>query len=88
MESLKVVLRKLQPEKSCIIEEYKNIKSNAFVTYDASNATKVAAATMKGQEHKTKSQSLLITYWLELEIERDQLENFGVLKATSKNAAK
>ena len=70
------------------MEEYEDVGSNALVAYDASDATEATAATMEGQEQEVGSQSLLIARQLELEIERNQLGNPGVLKATSGNTAK
>ena len=70
------------------MEEYEDVGSNALVAYDASDATEATAATMEGQEQEVGSQSLLIARQLELEIERNQLKNPGVLKTTSGNMAK
>lgn len=67
------------------MEEYDDVGSNALIAYDASDATD---ATTEGQEQEAGSQSLQITRQLELEIEKNQLGNPGVLKATSGNAAK
>ena len=62
------------------MEDYEDVGSNALVAYDASDATEATAATMEGQEQEVRSQSLLIARQLELEIERNQLGNPGVLK--------
>ena len=70
------------------MEEYEDVESNALVAYDASDATEATAATMKGQKQEIESQSLLNARQLELEIERNQLGNLGILKATSGNTVK
>lgn len=64
------------------MEEYEDVGSNALIAYDATTAT------MEGQVQETGSQSLLITRQFELEMEKNQLGNPGVLKAISGNAAK
>lgn len=67
------------------MEEYEDVGSNSLIAYDATDAT---TATMEGQVQETGSQSLLITRQFELEMEKNQLGNPGVLKAISGNAAK
>ncbi len=67
------------------MEEYEDVVSDALVAYDAYDAT---AATTEGQKHEALSQSLQIARQSELETERNQLWNPGILKATSGNAAK
>ena len=82
LESLEVISRSAQVQKSYIIEEYKDIENNAF---DVCNAT----TTTKGeQKHETLHQNRQIARQLELEAKRNQLVNPKVLKATSRNAAK
>ena len=79
LESLEAISRSAQAQRSCTMEEYEDVESDALVAYDAT------AAITEGQE---QSQSPQITRQLELEAERNQLGNPGVLKATSGNAAK
>lgn len=62
--------------------------SNMLIAYNASNATNVTATTMGRKEQEAGSQSLVITYQAELKVELNQVENSGVFKATSGNAAK
>ena len=72
------------------MEEYEDVGSNALIAYnatDATDATDATTATMEGQMQETGSQSLMITRQLELEMERNQLGNPGVLKPISGNAA-
>ncbi len=72
------------------MEEYEDLWSNALIAYnatDATDATDATTATMEGQMLETGSQSLMITRQLELEMERTQLGNPGVLKPISGNAA-
>lgn len=51
-----------------MIEEYEDVKSNALIAYNASNAVNV---TMEKQKQKARSQSLQITHQLELEIKKN-----------------
>ena len=88
VKSLKVIPRSLQAQRNCAMEKYEDAGSNALIAYDAYDATDATAATTKGQEQEAGSQSLQITCQSELEIERNQLGNTGVFKATSGNAAK
>ena len=67
------------------MEEYEDVGSNALIAYDATNAT---ATAIKGQEEEVESQNMMITRQLEREMEKNQLGNSGVLKATSGNATK
>ena len=64
------------------MEEYEDIENDAF---DACDAT---AATAGEQEHEALHQNRQVARQLELEAERNQSVNPGVLKATSGNAAK
>ena len=64
------------------MEEYEDIENDAF---DACDAT---AATAGEQEHEALHQNRQVARQLELEAERNQSVNLGVLKATSGNAAK
>ena len=86
--SLAVISRNLQAQRSCAIEEYKDIGSNAFIAYNASDATNVTNAITGGQKQEARRQSLQIMGQSELETEENNLGSPGVLKATSRNAAK
>ena len=71
------------------MEEYENVRSNALIVYNATgvtDATDATTATTEGQMQEIGSQSMMITCQLELEMERNQLGNFGVLKPISGNA--
>ncbi len=75
---------------SCAMEEYEDVGSNALIAYDgsdATDATDATAATRGGQEQEEGRQILQITYQKELQTERNELGNPGVLKPTSGNAA-
>lgn len=70
------------------MEEYKDVKGNALVMYDATNPNDATIATIGGQKQGVVDAGLQPTCQLGLEIERNQLGNLGVLKTTSGNAAK
>ena len=86
--SLEVISRSLQAEKSCVMEEYKDVGSNALITYNAFDATNVTDATIGGQEQEARRQSLQIMGQSELETEENDLRSSRVLKAISRNVAK
>ena len=69
------------------MEEYEDVGSNALIAYNAPDATDAAAATTGEQEQEAGRQSRQIMCEEELEMESNELENLGVLKATSGNAA-
>ena len=68
------------------MEEYEDVGRNALIAYDATDATTATTATMEGQEQEAVSQSLQTACQSELETERTQLGNPGVLKPISGNA--
>ena len=68
------------------MEEYEDVGRNALIAYDATDATTATTATMEGQEQEAVSQSLQTACQSELETERIQLGNPGVLKPISGNA--
>ena len=70
------------------MEEYEDVGSNTLIAYDATDATDTTTASIERQEQEAWSQSLLIARQLELEVERNQLGDPGVLKATNGDAAK
>ncbi len=70
------------------MEEYEDVGRNALIVYNATDATDATTATMEGHEEEAGSQSLMISRQLEREMEKNQLGNPEVLKATSGNAAK
>lgn len=53
-----------------MMEEYKNIKRNALITYNVINATHTIAAILKGHEKKVKRQNMIIICQIEREIEK------------------
>lgn len=61
------------------------MESDTLVAYESYDAT---AATTEGQEQEASTQSRQIARQLELETERNQLGNPGILKATSGNTVK
>lgn len=68
------------------MKEYEDVGDNALITYDATIAANATTAAMEGHEEEV-GLDLMITRQLEQEMEKNQLENPGVLKATSGNAA-
>lgn len=67
---------------------YKDVGSNSLIAYNVTgttNATDVTTATLERQMQETKSQSLMITSQLELEIKRNKLGNCRVLKLINRN---
>lgn len=88
LESLEVISRSLQAQKSYTIEKYNDVESTAFIAYNASDATNAIAVTTEGQKPEASSQSLHIICQSKLKIEKNQLENPGVLKETNGNIAK
>ena len=69
------------------MEEYEDVGRNALIAYDATDATTATTATTEGQEQEEGRQILQITYQEELQTERNELGNPGVLKPISGNAA-
>ena len=69
------------------MEEYEDVESNALVAYNGPDATNATAATTGRQKRDAGRQNLQIMGQEELETERNQLGNPGILKATSGNAA-
>lgn len=65
------------------MEEYEEVGRNALIAYDATDAT----AATRGQEQEEGRQSLQIICQKELQTERNELGNPGILKPTSGNAA-
>ncbi len=59
-----------------------------YVENEAHDACDASTATAEEQDHGAQHQDLQIARQLGLEVERNQLENLGVLKATNGNAAK
>lgn len=77
--SLWVILKSVQAQRSCIMDEYEDVENDVPDAYDT---------TTEGQEHGASYQNLQNARQLGLEAERSQLANLGVLKATNGNAAK
>lgn len=69
------------------MEEYEDMESNALVAYNATGGTDAETATMR-QEQDEMGENLQISGVPELQTERCESRNSGVLKATSGNAAK
>ena len=59
---------------------------NALIAYDTTDATTATTATTEGQKQEAVSQSMQTACQSELETERNQLGNLGVLKSISGNA--
>lgn len=67
------------------MEEYEDVGRNALIAYDATDAT---TAAMEGHSEEAESLNLMIIRQLEQEMEKNELENSGILKASSGNSAK
>ena len=70
------------------MEEYEDVEGNALVAYDATDSNDATNATTGGQGQGVVGAGLQPTCQSGPEVERNQLGNPGVLKATSGNAAK
>ena len=80
-DSLEVILSSASTTRSCTMEEYKNIENDAPDPCDAYATASTATA-------RDQDQIGQIVHHLGIEIERSQLANSRVLKATSGNIAK
>lgn len=62
--------------------------SNVFIAFKMFNTTNITNTTAKRQEYKERKQGWQIMGQPKLEIEKNHLENFKILKLTSENVAK
>lgn len=73
-----------------MMEIYKKIKNNAYDVCKMPNAPNVIAKipTFKGQQLELQSLAREITNQTEVELQENQLENAGILRATSSNTSR